>query len=149
MTTIRCAHGDTALYPLAEVELEVEGRRIVVEAAISETLPMSVLLGTDVTELKELLGSPKRDDALAVVTRAEAKRRQEQGSVQKQKQDELGVAPRALEPSSIPEVEEEIGEQSPETPSGRTLEETGEEAEASWMQFDDSLFSKGRERLNQ
>ena len=52
---IRCAHGDTVLYPLAKISLEVEGRSIEVEAAISETLPMSVLLGTDVPELPELL----------------------------------------------------------------------------------------------
>ena len=37
--TIRCAHGVTVLYPLTDVELEVGGRKMVVEAAISETLP--------------------------------------------------------------------------------------------------------------
>ena len=44
--TIRCAHGDTGdtvLYPLANVEL------------VSDTLPVSVLLGTDVLELDTLL----------------------------------------------------------------------------------------------
>ena len=48
---IRCAHGDTVLYPLAKISLEVEGQSIDVEAATSETLPMSVLLGTDILEL--------------------------------------------------------------------------------------------------
>ena len=52
---IRCAHGDTVLYPLAAVELEVEGQHITVEAAVSDTLPTPVLLGTDVPELKVLL----------------------------------------------------------------------------------------------
>ena len=42
--TIRCAHGDTVLYPLADVNMEV----ITVEAAVSETLPAALLLGTDV-----------------------------------------------------------------------------------------------------
>ena len=37
-------HTDTVLYPLARISLEVEGRAIDVEAAISDTLPMSVLL---------------------------------------------------------------------------------------------------------
>ncbi len=35
------------LYPLAKILLEVEGQPITVEAAVSNTLPMSVLLGID------------------------------------------------------------------------------------------------------
>ena len=34
---IRCAHGDTILYPLAEVLLEVYGSSTMVEDAVSET----------------------------------------------------------------------------------------------------------------
>ena len=49
---IRCAHGDTVLYPIAEVTMEVEGKPIKIEAAVSDTLPMSVLLGTDTPELR-------------------------------------------------------------------------------------------------
>ncbi len=49
---IRCAHGDTVLYPLAKVSVEVDGRLMEVEAAVSNTLPMSVLFGTDNPELK-------------------------------------------------------------------------------------------------
>jgi predicted aspartyl protease len=64
---IRCAHGDTVLYPLAEISMEVEGQKITVEAAVSDTLPMSVLLGTDTPELAELL---VREEAFAVTTRA-------------------------------------------------------------------------------
>ena len=52
---IRCAHGDTVLYLLADISLEVNGKQIAVEAAVSDTLPMSVLLGTDTPELAELL----------------------------------------------------------------------------------------------
>lgn len=39
---IRCAHGDTVLYPLARVEIEMDGQSLEVEAAVSETLPMLV-----------------------------------------------------------------------------------------------------------
>ena len=39
--TIRCAHGDTVLYPLAEVEMVVDGIPLQVEAAVSDTLPVS------------------------------------------------------------------------------------------------------------
>ena len=51
VVAIRCAHGDTVLYPLALVHLEIKGHRIDVEAALSDTLPMPVLLGTDVPQL--------------------------------------------------------------------------------------------------
>ena len=52
---IQCAHGDAVAYPLANVKLEVQGVTVTVEAAVSETLPQSVLLGTDVPELLSLL----------------------------------------------------------------------------------------------
>ena len=54
--TIRCAHGDTILYPLACVHLSIGEKKILVKAAVSDTLPVAVLLGTDVEELSELLG---------------------------------------------------------------------------------------------
>ena len=75
--TIRCAHGDTVLYPIAEVSLVVDGLPVQVEAAVSGTLPVSVLLGTDVEELGELLNGQslrmRAEDAF-VVTRAQARR---------------------------------------------------------------------------
>ena len=49
--TLRCAHGDTVLYPLVEVELQVDRIPLRVTAALSDTLPVSVPLGTDVPEL--------------------------------------------------------------------------------------------------
>ena len=48
--TIRCAHGDTVLYPLASIQIEISGQTIQVEVAVSTTLPVSVLLGTDVSQ---------------------------------------------------------------------------------------------------
>ena len=48
---VRCAHGDSVLYPMAEVNLEVDGCTIITVAAVSDTLPMDVLLGTGVPEL--------------------------------------------------------------------------------------------------
>ena len=57
--TIQCAHGDTVLYPLAQVELQVEGKLLMVEATVSDTLPRSVLLGIDVPQLTELFGQQK------------------------------------------------------------------------------------------
>ena len=74
--TIRCAHGDTALYLVAKLEMEVDGLLLSVEAAVSKTLPVPVLLGTDVPELDKLLGIadvwPRNlpEQSLMVVTRA-------------------------------------------------------------------------------
>ena len=62
---IRCAHGDTVLYKLAQVQLEVERQAILMEVtvAVADKLPMSVLLGTDTPLLSKLLsGSYKRPD---------------------------------------------------------------------------------------
>ena len=74
---IRCAHGDTVLYPLAQVHMEVEGQAMEVTVAVADRLPMSVLLGTDTPLLSKLLSGElqktrsvhKIDNAL-VVTRA-------------------------------------------------------------------------------
>ena len=71
------AHGDTLLYPLAEVELEADDLSMNVEAAVSESLPVAVLLGTDVPELYQLLGGTApaerpTEDAMVVETDAQA-----------------------------------------------------------------------------
>ena len=80
--TVQCAHGDVVTYPLASVELEVQGRALTVEAAVSDTLPQSVLLGTDVPDLSELLKAERQEKALMVVTRSQAQKAQPQAGVQ-------------------------------------------------------------------
>ena len=74
--TVQCAHGDIVTYPIASVELEVQGRALTVEAAVSDQLPSSVLLGTDVLGLSELLQSKRDNTALMAVTRSQTKRSQ-------------------------------------------------------------------------
>lgn len=72
---LRCPHGDVITYPLAEVVLRVNGVTIPVRAAIAKNLPVSVLLGTDAPELRNLLVmSPTitEDGQALVVTRAQA-----------------------------------------------------------------------------
>ena len=76
--TIRCAHGDTILYPLTQVHLSIGKRLITVNAVVSDTLP-GVLLGTDVEELSELLGQEVTldnctDDAMVLETWARKQR---------------------------------------------------------------------------
>ena len=46
--TIRCAHGDAVSYPVAVVKINIGGKDIITTAAVSSTLPASVLLGWDV-----------------------------------------------------------------------------------------------------
>ena len=94
---IRCAHGDTVLYPLALVQMVVDGRNMEVKAAVSENLPMDVLLGTDVPDLPKLLnqesnGKEKLADALAVVTRAQGKRQQCEEKQTQQRELESGAS---------------------------------------------------------
>ena len=54
--SIRCVHGDTVWYPLADVKLVVEGIPVTVEAAVADSLPVEVILGTDASRMTELLG---------------------------------------------------------------------------------------------
>ena len=81
VVTIKCAHGDTVLYPIANVTLVVDGLQVQVEAAVSETLPVSVLLSTDVAILEELLHKQPlhymTKDVLVVLTHSQARRHKE------------------------------------------------------------------------
>ena len=53
--SVYCVHGDQARYPVAEVVITVGNKTMTVMAGVSGTLPVSVLLGTDVPQLMELL----------------------------------------------------------------------------------------------
>ena len=79
---IGCAHGDTITYPLAQVEIQVGEGCYMVEAAVSKTLPVSVLLGRDVPELVYLISNPvgvsPQEDAMAVMTRTQKVRHEVQ-----------------------------------------------------------------------
>ena len=82
--TIRCVHGDNVLYPMADVTINLEALNLTVRAAVSKTLPMSVLLGTDVPQLGALLhGNPARIHSQGVehaliTTRAQARKQEEE-----------------------------------------------------------------------
>ena len=149
VVTIRCAHGDTVLYPLANVKLEVGGREVEVEAAISDTLPMSVLLGTDVAELGELLGLDKTkpipsEDAFVVITRAQSKQRREEERTQQQRELASGV--RATPLTEENERDPEGGETVPQD----TLLEQEREQDLSkkpyMSELDDDMFLSFQEK---
>ena len=99
--TIQCAHGDAVAYPLANVELEVEGEAVTVEAAVSETLPQSVLLGTYVPKLLSLLRVREGGKALMVVTRSQAQRLQRAAHSEQGKSSDSSSR---LRPAQEPEV---------------------------------------------
>ena len=115
---IKCAHGDTVAYPLAVVKMTIGGRDIITTAAVSKTLPTSVLLGWDVPELMTYITGQTRptpiQNALAATTRQQA---------QRQNSDEAReeVTPEA---STAPETA------APEEDSGDSI-----------FSFDDSLFA--------
>ena len=75
-TIIQCAHGDAIAYPLAEVQLQIQGKSMLVKAAVSDILPQSALVGTDVPGMLEMLqGAAELEEhpiesALVVMTRS-------------------------------------------------------------------------------
>ena len=54
---IRCAHGDITTYPLACIHIVIDGVEADVIAAVSHTLKVAMLVGTDVPQLRCLLNS--------------------------------------------------------------------------------------------
>ena len=117
---IRCAHGDTVLYPVALLQVVVGTRTMEVRAAVSETLPVDVLLGTDVPELPELLRTDFSADAMAVMTRAQRRQMLTEEEETRQKEQESGA-------------------------SSTGVDEVGE-----WMSsLDDDLFGGGQTRARQ
>ena len=103
--TIQCAHGDTVLYPLANIAIQVEGLEIEVEAAISDKLPVAVLLGKEVPEFAQLLGKVRassglgkqQGEALVVVTRAQARQNLEEELLRREKESLAGAKPSPME----------------------------------------------------
>ncbi len=74
------------------------------EAAVSKTLPLSVLLGRDVPELFELLNPT--EDAMVVATRAQTKRQTEEIARLEEADRQSGAEPNILlDESAVPELD--------------------------------------------
>ena len=144
---IRCAHGDTVLYPLAQVRIEVEGKSLEVQAAVADCLPVAVLLGTDVPQLVNLLAGemPQASTADAmVVTRARARQQQEEEAEQQDKNRQSGVQPHVLWEESDDKLED-ISVM--ENKSGKKKESEEDSYIEDWMvRIDEELFSGGQTR---
>ena len=147
--TVRCVHGDTVLYPLAEVVLQVDGVDVKTIAAVSNTLPVSVLLGTDVPELNCLLQSNPSsmhtrgvEEALVVMTWAQSKREKMEEKAQAEKEEISGTRPSPIE---------EVGEQTEENEQAEVEEETDieETEELFGSSFSEELFQKEKGQRQQ
>ena len=105
--SIRCMHGDTVLYPLADVQLVVEGIPVKVEAAVAESLLVKVILGIDASSMTELLGRRAgslvftQDDVMVVTTRAKRRQELQEEIVMKEKEVRSGVVPNPLGDSEV------------------------------------------------
>ena len=73
-TETRCVHGDVVPYPLAMVNVVVDGRELVIKAGLAEKLPVDVLLGTDIPDLMKLIRSDTEEKECLVLTKAQASR---------------------------------------------------------------------------
>lgn len=90
------------MYPLADITVEVDGCSIKTVVAVCDTLPMDVLLGTDVLELGSLLRKVEdrsKNDSLALVatTWSRAKKEAEEERLRSEKQLASGVSPNPVE----------------------------------------------------
>ena len=97
--SLRCAHGDVVTYPLATMTIEIGGLELPVTVAVADRLPVSALLGTDVSALGQLINQEPPEPAGAMVmTRAQTKA-QEQSELQaRQKQDQSQVTSSPVTP---------------------------------------------------
>ena len=145
---VRCAHGDIVSYPLAQVEIRVGGSQYVLEAAVSERLPVAVLLGRDVPGLATLLnrGSPSKDteqveEAMAVTTRAQRQREEKEAANCAERERLSGVQPHSIvqnvegpwqeSQEGLEQGQEELAAESDGCPGGK---------------WDEDIFTASRER---
>ena len=100
VATIRCAHGDTVLYPITQLQFGVDGIPMCVEAVVSKSLPVPVLLGTYVAELHQLLDEstayPQIKDCMMVVTHTQAMQQLQEDTITRSKKRECGTKPHTL-----------------------------------------------------
>ena len=72
VVAVQCAHGECIRYPVADIDVEVGGRKLTVRAGVADKLPVPVLLGRDIPELLELLTTREHRELVAVTTRSQS-----------------------------------------------------------------------------
>ena len=164
--TILCAHGDSVCCPLANVGMEVDGQRISVEAAVSERLPVAVLLGRDIPEFDQLLGSVDassgsmdvQEEAVVVRTRDQAHGEQEAELLTREREPLAEANPTLVEGeqekgTQLTKVQEcqlrqrcQEGGMGAEDPHGHSLKVSAEELQA--LQDKDMTWFKVKEAVD-
>ena len=102
------------MFPLANIEVQLGGMAFRVEAAVSDRLPMSVLLCTDVPQLVELLNGVGREPGLdsdggeamdvLVMTRSQRAAQEQVEEQQREKQLRSGVQPSPVDGVTVDTV---------------------------------------------
>ena len=105
-TIIKCAHSNAIAYPLATIELEIQGKPELVDAAVSDTLLQSALVGTDVPGLLGMLQGSSTEEPLEkplmVTTRSHTQRQPaEETTVTEPAQETTKPTEDALEPGVV------------------------------------------------
>lgn len=121
---IKCAHGDSVVYPTANIEIKINDQIYHVRAGVSPTLPRPVLLGRDIGNLLEL--AVREQEAYAVLTRIQKRKKEKEEATTLAKEMTSGVKTRRLTRDDEKDIEED--EQAP------------------LHQFDDSVFEGGQKQ---
>ena len=94
------------IYATAEVSISVGKYAFSVQAAISEHLPVPVLLGRDIPDLHQLLGETPDSEVLeqvvAVTTWSQHRKEQQEDQHRRMTEVESGVVPKSLEDLELP-----------------------------------------------
>ena len=140
---LRCAHGDIVTYPIADVELLVDDCLMEIQAAVSETLPESALLGKYIPGITQLLSSSVQD--VLAVTRAQHRQQEAECKLRMERE----VADSATSKSVIVDAKEGGGSDDAEhddlTSDVDSLDsEHSMDSDSLVFTFDDDLFGGGR-----
>ena len=90
---LRCVHGVKVSYPLAMVNMKLDGKNFQVKAGVADDLPVPVLMGTNVEVIWKLLESAMQaeEKTSLVVTRAMKRREEEEEEAQQVGKHSAGV----------------------------------------------------------
>ena len=149
---VKCAHGDEVAYPVARVKIVVEGVTYTLDVAVSDSLPVSVLLGRDVPDLVNI-GKTKRKfscvgvrDVMAATTRAQARaKRAEESQLAEREQREAAVTTEVDSSQNhpvAPKESEETATITDQDTSTREDQGQGSTEECPGVAFDAELFEE-------
>ena len=97
---VQCAHGNVIEYPVAKVDIEIDGVSKGVEVGVSPKLPRKVLIGRDLIDLFGIRGVK----SCMVFTRNQSRCQQEMEERQQEKEWKTGAQPKSV----LSEEEEDV-----------------------------------------